>query len=669
MKKHSHGKKITAAAATAAVLVFALLLWTGGAQAVAGADWHELVQTLENGGSYMLTGDIKADFDGSVNIAGSGAELDLNGHQISVSGNRDADADLFRITGSLTVSSTEDSGLIRSVNGRSVFGVLGGQFQMKNAYVHGDNVDHIVFSENGQIDIQGGKLFGVTTGNTDGGGICLLGESSAAVDATVIQSLDARYGGGIYVSSSSTLASGGNARIETCFASQECGGVYYEKPIKDPSLPDMLDCTALIGSGDTNPLPSPWDELKQAVLSGQEYVLFEDIEDVQNDTITVQKTGAKIDFNGHTCKITGSAPTLFQIAKGAELTLADTSGLDEEGWISFTGRGIRNSGSLMISGGGIQDCATEDEGAGVYSTGSVVMSGGTIRSCSANTFGGGIYAESGTVTISGGIINGCSAAASGGGIHVEHADATLSGSGIIRKCTAPDGAGVFVEMSDGSFEMSGSSKVEECSAARNGGGIYVWQGSTSLADSALIRKCDAVADGAGNGGAIYLGTEHAEGSMSGQASIEDCEAAYGGGVDVFGGTFTESGKAIIASCRARYGGGIYVSQTAGRITVSDNASVQDCTAAMSGAGICADTGSTLVMQGSASVSSCEALKPYGGGVSVYTGATANIANSVTITDNNGYGIYVWPDSTLLPVKPAGTTSNTPDNIAGYTETP
>lgn len=189
-------RKKTAGLCIAAAAVAAVIAVTAGPSfAAEGADWNELKAAAEAGRSYTLTDDVRVSYDGTVNVTGT-AEIDLNGCQLIVEGDRGSDTDLFHVTGTLKVRSSADSGTMSGTSGRSVIGIDGGNVELDRVYLHGYKTDHIVYNDGGSMTSAGGRIFGLTTGNADGGGLCLVNGASCEMLTGIICRLEGQYVGG-----------------------------------------------------------------------------------------------------------------------------------------------------------------------------------------------------------------------------------------------------------------------------------------------------------------------------------------------------------------------------------------------------------------------------------------------------------------------------------------
>ena len=178
------------------------------------------------------------------------------------------------------------------------------------------------------------------------------------------------------------------------------------------------------------------------------------------------------------------------------------------------------------------------------------------------TLGGG----DGTVTIDGGetdTLNGSSSlitVGTGGTLHITE-NATIQN----NRLSAGNGGGIMVN--GGTVEMSGGTIIN-CQGENFGGGVYIDSGIFTMSGG-TIDNCFATyqTDGTWGGGGVTVsgaGTFN----MSGDATIQNCQARMGGGVYVDGGTFNMEGGKILENeaqgtqINGRWGGGgVFVTGT------------------------------------------------------------------------------------------------------------
>ena len=155
------------------------------------------------------------------------------------------------------------------------------------------------------------------------------------------------------------------------------------------------------------------------------------------------------------------------------------------------------------------------------------------------TLGGG----DGTVTIDGGetdTLNGSSSlitVGTGGTLHITEG-ATIQN----NRLSAGNGGGITVK--GGTVEMTGGN-ITNCQGENFGGGVYITSGTFTMSGG-TIDNCFATyqTDATRGGGGVTIGSQGIF-NMSGDATIQNCQARMGGGVYVDGGTFNMSGGEIL----------------------------------------------------------------------------------------------------------------------------
>lgn len=192
----------------------------------------------------------------------------------------------------------------------------------------------------------------------------------------------------------------------------------------------------------------------------------------------------------------------LRIKDGATLQNAHSAG---------NGAAVRNSGTLEIAGGEIRNCTSVNGGAiwteGLTETNGetttvrgTIMTGGTIRGCAA-TNGGAIY-NTGSLIFNGGTITANTASQNGGGIYSASGTADMDG-GVLRTYITHivDGEEEPVLDADGNptYTETVISGTLSGNSAKNGGGLYVADGTGSITSGAITGNS------AQNGGGIYAG--------------------------------------------------------------------------------------------------------------------------------------------------------------------
>jgi hypothetical protein len=170
----------------------------------------------------------------------------------------------------------------------------------------------------------------------------------------------------------------------------------------------------------------------------------------------------------------------------------------------------------------------------------------SITGTDASAAGGGIYVERGMLTLEGGIISGNNAKANkGGGVYLNKTSSFIMNLGKIENCSAKYGGGVSLA-GKSSFTMKGGS-ITGCKANVEGGvggGIYTelntqltLEGTNS--NPVVISNCTAKK----TGGGMHIHTNNPVTVKN--ARIEGNTAGNGGGVYLEQGTFTIAGSTRI----------------------------------------------------------------------------------------------------------------------------
>ncbi|MEE0999558.1 MAG: right-handed parallel beta-helix repeat-containing protein, partial [Treponemataceae bacterium] len=345
----------------------------------------------------------------------------------------------------------------------------------------------------------------------------------------------------------------------------------------EPELPDYFpeSNTTYIAQWEPINKIETWEELNTQILgitdnSNPVFVITNNL--TATETIIINKpvtltTAQNIQISRNE----NFSEKFFNISSGGSLELKGTGNytitIDGDSSSSTTS----NGGAVFVSDSGtftmkdnviIQSCKAENGGA-VYVTdsGTFEMTGGTITNCEATNDGGAVYiTNGGSFEMTGGTIQNC--------------EASLSGGGVWMNCGS-------------SFTMSGNSKIEECTANSEGGGVYATDAnnpcSFTMKDNATITGCTA--QNYGGGGVSYgCGTTNALNkcfSMEG-GTISNCSSSDGGGVYLYG--CFEMNGGIISGNTASNGAGVYIRHGSSSFTMEDG-SISDNKASGKGGGV------------------------------------------------------------------------------------
>lgn len=301
----------------------------------------------------------------------------------------------------------------------------------------------------------------------------------------------------------------------------------------------------------------------------------------------------------------------------------------------------------------IENCTTTGNGGAIYldtASCEANLNGDFLISNNAaigsTSRGGGIYMNSGTLTIDGNeavstgitdsnthdsaIVN-CSATY-GGGICIN--TATLNVGNTLVDGQATNGGGVYHQNKSAVTHIKSGGTVGG-TVRGNGGGIYMEFGTADMEDGGRLY---GFAD-KGGGLFIYGGTFTMSGGIIGglNTNAANASATNGGGVYTGGAGAFLMNDGTIAGSIATYGGGIY---TAGGTTTVNGGSVKGNSATTYGGGVCAGGGTVTVggiIGGQTATDANDA--PLGAGVFVESNKTATVSAQV-IGNKNGAGAAV-----------------------------
>ena len=331
--------------------------------------------------------------------------------------------------------------------------------------------------------------------------------------------------------------------------------------------------------------------------SGERHIVMGS--DYSSDTEIVVNKGydLTIDLNGHYIKRNRDHETkknggVIKLQKSATLTIEDSNpdikGFDGVSGGVITGGASSNYGGgitlledahLVMKGGTIYDCVSDEDGGGIYiDTGSVdtsfVMLGGSITNCRAlestdNCYGGAIYLGDGKLDLKNGTIDGNYSEDHGGGIYCNRGN-------------------VYLE----NMIFSGNTAYER------GGAIYIsldigkYRGTTFYARGCKFSNNEAREDG----GAFFLrdNPEHSGAVMFDRCEFKKNKAKEdGGAICVFDDGAVLSNVTITGNKAGKYGGGVFVDSRydislKGVMVIRDNS----CDKKSSCADLCLEDGST-----------------------------------------------------------------------------
>lgn len=247
-----------------------------------------------------------------------------------------------------------------------------------------------------------------------------------------------------------------------------------------------------------------------------------------------------LDLNGHTIDGGGDVIICVQSAflskyrTVTELTIIDSSP-DKSG--------------IMENGGNAYN-------GGIVVKGILYFNGGTLRNCVCDgsfPYGGGIYVSNevrqsivslypaGSLIMDGGRIENCTGADIGGGIFLDERSTAHLINGSIKGCSSKGiGGGVYVG-SKSTLTMEDGFTISNCTSPDNGGGIHVTPDGTFIMNGGTIAGCSAK-----EGGGLYISPSGADISgkflspataelLGGSIINNYCTDGDGGGICTDGG--------------------------------------------------------------------------------------------------------------------------------------
>ena len=504
----------------------------------------------------------------------------------------------------------------------------------------------------GSVTLDASTTIKNNTAGGKGGGICvdvsnitIAGDNSHSgytvqnhtvnlnVNGATIQSNKASYGGGIYMTRSTTkyttninLNSG---TIDNNTATNNGGGLYATTSASNDAIPVNVGSTSGTITFKNN----------KAVNGAGIYI--------NNGNITLKSGNIGTSGNANACT-TGSGGGLY-----------------------ITG----NRSVISIQGGNIQyNTASSGNGGGIYvasssSTGTSIT-GSTKVQYNQATNGAGAYINSGNLTINGSSVsvNNNTASTSGGGVYVNGGTVGITSATIGSNTAATDGGGILVSSTAGAVTLSSATVSSNTATSGNGGGLCTNKSVTVTSSTFTGNKAANTSSNGGGGGIYATGsgtTVSIGGSSSAKSLFTSNQARLGGAVyatsnvtsiTVGDATIGNSGAANTAS---QEGGGIYA---AGPVTLNAGSVTQYNTAGTNGGGVyVTGSSSTVIVKGNVNNNTAT---NNGGGIYVNSSSSAGttISNSAQVNSNtakNGAGAFI--NSGKLTISDSGTQVNS--NVA------
>lgn len=273
------------------------------------------------------------------------------------------------------------------------------------------------------------------------------------------------------------------------------------------------------------------------------------------------------------------------------------------------------------------------------SGGSLTVENSTLTGSTLNNQGAGLYLTGGSASFDGNSsVTACDISShdncKGGGIAVDGSGASLTFSGKIYGCAAKQGGGIYLK--DGSVTLkdnavigksvdsgypSDSTSASEINKAIDGAGVYVQSGTFNMEDSSKVSFNHATIASSNNknGGGIYVagGTVNIGTSSSHSASVcNNTGASRGGGIYIAGGTVNLHGSVKSNFCNNSCGG--VEIENAGTIKTYSGSTIENNSTAVGGY-----TGQGVQLSHSAAT-----LQMFGGSIS------SNQTYDVSMTDGS-----------------------------------
>ena len=388
----------------------------------------------------------------------------------------------------------------------------------------------------------------VTNSDSKGGGVYVPGGTTVFKNNSTVSGCSAANGGGWYQNNGTLYILGGSISGNAVNG----GGLYvYDTNTKVYHYGGMVAGTATANGGGVYKYNGNYT-IGDATYENNGYsgAAIGTVTKGENDSLVYSSTA-----------VNGGG--IYQNAG----TLTLNTGASIIGRASSNGGGIWNKTSVNQNGGDVTGSAVD--GGGVWQTdtsnGKYNFTGGTITG-TATSNGGGVYQSGNIFTITGGIVGQRSVVAEG-------SENTGEGSSEINLRSigsfARNGGGVYVVAGTTTLNASGS--IAGASASENGGGVYVAGGTFNLSGGSILKNT-ATAKG---GGIYYAGGKFfMSGGVIGGFADDRNTANYGAGVFSADRQMNMSGGKITYNRALAGGGGIAVSGSSAKLTFSGSAEVR-----------------------------------------------------------------------------------------------
>ena len=545
----------------------------GGAVYVGGGNFEMTGGSITNCNASELGGAVCVQKTGSAssNAVLNGGTIENvsanNGGAVAVTG------------GAFEMNGGEISGVKATSDGTKIDG-LGGAVYVENGSVtinDGTITGHIsdpeagsgggVYIGGGSFEMTGGTMtnFNVT-GN--GGMVCVMDGSAEIQGGTISGNPEdgvneAAKGGAVYVGGdeSTKFTIHGSGHIKDCNATESGGGVYLDNGTFTVSGGTFENCTAATDGGGV-------------YMGGGTF----NMNGGMFESCTATSNGGGVYLGGGTFNMTngtgaGGSISSCSAANGGGTYLAGGT-LNMAGGSFNACKATNNGGAVCIMNGNANITDGKIEGDNTVDANDVI----TPNNLEAVN-GGGIYVGGGELDMSNGTITRCSAT-SGGAAYITAGDCKMTG-GTVSHNYAENGGGMYVLNTPVTYGNAdtGLSDIAVLYnyASENGGGMYICQNSSSESIATTITRGRIENNTAvGNGGGIYHTGDKGTCTVSSTSSISSNTAKNGGGLYIIDGSAltvsgghiagnkavkNSSGKlatAYVHSQNEGVGGGVYV---------------------------------------------------------------------------------------------------------------
>lgn len=321
---------------------------------------------------------------------------------------------------------------------------------------------------------------------------------------------------------------------------------------KGDKLISSENCDSFYGAMDSA-MNASGDE--KVVILGGDYSSDEQIVIPKNKELI-------IDLNGHYIKRERNHETkrnggVFKVEGGSTLTIRDSNpkkkgydgvkgGVITGGASSNAGGGItvEEKGHLVMEGGTIYDCISDEDGGGVYVyTGNkettFKMTGGRIYGCKTidsadECYGGGIFFGDGLLDLSGGTIDNCYSEDDGGAIYCRRGEVVLNNMIFSGNKSANRGGAIYIGLDVGKYDGTLFTAIG-CSFINNesmeDGGAFFMRDNPQHTGAILFDQCVFRGNKAEEDGGALVSFD--DGMVLSNVEITGNTAGeYGGGVFV-----------------------------------------------------------------------------------------------------------------------------------------